>query len=154
MTSGTLTANNLSTNTLVSQRRSSQLNLKVSDSSDALHDVASFGYSNPGGASIDVQGHLTLNEAGGHPNKPENKTGLPSVKYADYFNTGITAYGISASSGLPVVYTLSFPGISGTLSTIKYKHNIVLSGSVEGGNGGHAHCTFSLINDSPDAISS
>ena len=35
----------------------------------------------------------------------------------------------------------------------KYKHNIVLSGSLSSGPGITAYCTFSFINDSPVAIS-
>ena len=118
MTDGTLTADALSTNVIITHRLDSNLRLKVSDSSDGLHDVANFAYSNPGGAYIDVQGHLLLNEAGDHVNKPADKTGLSSIKYADYFDTGITVFGINASTNLPLVHQLSFPNTSGTLSTI------------------------------------
>lgn len=111
MTNGTLTANTLSTSTMVLPENS--LHLKFGSGNDMV-STADFRYSNLGGAYLDMTGHLVLNEAGDHPNKPENKTGLPSVSYADYFNTGITAYGISASTSLPAAYELSFPGKSGT----------------------------------------
>ncbi len=152
MTDGTLTASSLSTNTLMSQRLSNLLNLKVSDSSDTLHNVARFSYYSVGGAQLEIDGHLALYEEGSCPNKPINRTGV-SVNFADYFNTGITTCGVDSSNS-PVSYKLSFPGKSGTISTVRYKHNIALSGLFSGGPGGSAYCTFSFISDSPALISS
>ena len=111
MTDGTLTVNALSTSTMVLPEGSLYLEF-VNGNNKA--SAANFSYQTIGGASLDITGHLVLNEGGGHPNQPENKTGLPSVSYADYFNTGITAYGISASTSLPAAYKLSFPAKSGT----------------------------------------
>ena len=116
MTDGTLTADALSTNVITTHRLDSNLRLKVSDSSDGLHDVANFAYSNPGGAYIDVQGHLVLNEAGDHVNKPENKTGLNYMSCADYFDTGIAVIGKRTSSDLPSIIRLSFPENGGTIA--------------------------------------
>ena len=75
------------------------LDLRFGSGKDMASGVACFNYSSIGGAYLNMNGHLLLNEAGGHPNKPDNKTGLTSVNYADYFDTGITVSGISSGSG-------------------------------------------------------
>ena len=80
--------------------------------------------------------------------KPTNQTGFSDLD-TYYFNTGIALQNAVDLT----THRLSFPSKSGTLSTIKYKHNIVLSGSFSGGPGGSAYCTFSFINDGPSAIS-
>ena len=76
----------------------SNLSLKFI-SGDNMYSAADFQYSAVGGAYLNMNGHLLLNEAGGHPNKPDNKTGLSSVSYADYFDTGITISGTASGSG-------------------------------------------------------
>ena len=73
MTNGTLTANTLSTSTMVLPENS--LHLKFG-SGNNIASAASFYYSASDGARLDITGHLVLNEAGAHPSKPENKTGL------------------------------------------------------------------------------
>ena len=97
MESGNLTADVLSTSIMVLPNNF--LDLKFKSGSDMISGVATFNYSSIGGASLDMNGHLLLNEAGGHPNKPDNKTGLTSVNYADYFDTGITVSGTASGSG-------------------------------------------------------
>ena len=97
MESGTLTALSLSTGIMVLP--DSFLDLRFGSGKDMASGVASFNYSSIGGADLSMTGHLVLNEAGGHPNKPDNKTGLTSVNYADYFDTGITVSGIASGSG-------------------------------------------------------
>ena len=96
MTDGTLAAPALSTRNIVLPE--SNLGLKFIDG-DNVASAANFHYSSIGGASLNMNGHLLLNEAGGHPNKPDNKTGLTSVNYADYFDTGITVSGTASESG-------------------------------------------------------
>ena len=97
MESGTLTALSLSTS--IMELPENFLELKFGSGSDMVSEVANFHYSSIGGAYLNMNGHLLLNEAGGHPNKPDNKTGLTSVNYADYFDTGITVSGTAGGSG-------------------------------------------------------
>ena len=80
--------------------------------------------------------------------KPTNQTGFSDLD-TYYFNTGIALQNAVDLT----THRLSFPSKSGTLSTIKYKHNIVLSGAIGTSPGYYAYCTFSFINDSPATIS-
>ena len=95
----------------------SNLSLKFI-SGDNMYSAADFQYSAVGGAYLNMNGHLFLNEAGSHPDKPENKTGLNYMSYADYFDTGIAVVGKRTSSDLPSIIRLSFPEKSGILATL------------------------------------
>ena len=116
MESGTLTALSLSTS--IMELPDSSLDLRFGSGKDMASGVARFNYSSLGGADLSMTGHLVLNEAGAHPDKPENKTGLNYMSCADYFDTGIALIGKRTSSDLPSIIKLSFPGKSGTLATL------------------------------------
>lgn len=113
MTDGTLAAPALSTRNIVLP--GSSLGLKFVDG-DNVASAANFHYSSPGGAYLSLTGHLFLDEAGDHPDKPENKTGLSYMSYADYFDTGIAVVGKRTSSDLPSIIRLSFPEKNGTIA--------------------------------------
>ena len=113
MTDGTLAAPALSTRNIVLPE--SSLGLKFVDG-DNVASAADFHYTSIGGAYLDIAGHLFLTEAGPHPDKPENKTELNYMSYADYFDTGIAVVGKRASSDLPSIIRLSFPEKNGTIA--------------------------------------
>ena len=151
MTDGTLTTDSITTDLV----RSSNSNVTIQTISPDgnLHGVAFFSASSSNGTSISAPGYLEVwgNDDNDNPYKPLNRTGFSDLD-TYYFNTGITLRDVNGT-GIQSYHQLAFPTISGTLSTIKYKHNIVLSGSLSSGPGITAYCTFSFINDSPVAIS-
>ena len=116
MESGTLTALSLSTS--IMELPDSSLDLRFGSGKDMASGVACFNYSSLGGADLSMTGHLVLSEAGAHPDKPENKTGLNYMSCADYFDTGIALIGKRTSSDLPSIIRLSFPEKTGTLATL------------------------------------
>ena len=145
MTNGALTTNSLKTARLYTEDqdfiiRKDNSNIAVFHSSAAAN-----------GETYELlTGHLIVwgQDDSSNMFKPLDNTGFSDLD-TYYFNTGITLQNASDLT----TYKLSFPSISGTLSTIKYKHNIVLSGSLSGGPSGSVYCTFSFINDGPSAIS-
>lgn len=151
MTDGTLTTNSITTDIV----RSSNSNVTIQTISPdgVLHGVAFFNASSSNGTSISAQGYLDVwgNDDNDNPYKPLNRTGFSDLD-TYYFNTGITLRDVNGT-GTQSYHQLAFPTTSGTLSTIKYKHNIALAGQFSGGPGGSAYCTFSLINNSPVTIS-
>ena len=69
MTDGTLATPALSTRKIVLPE--SKLGILFVDG-DNVASAANFNYSSVGGAHLDITGHLFLDEAGAHPDKPEN----------------------------------------------------------------------------------
>ena len=151
MTDGDLTTNSITT--YIVRSSNSNVTIQTISPDGVLHGVAFFNASSSNGTSISAQGYLDVwgNDDNNNPYKPLNRTGFSDLD-TYYFNTGITLRDVNGT-GTQSYHQLAFPTISGTLSTIKYKHNIVLSGSFSGGPGGTAYCTFSFINNSPSAIS-
>ena len=113
MTDGTLATPALSTRKIVLPE--SKLGILFVDG-DNVASAANFNYSSVGGAHLDITGHLFLDEAGAHPDKPENKTGLNYMSYANYFDTGIAVVGKRTSSDLLSIIRLSFPEKTGTIA--------------------------------------
>ena len=113
MTNGTLATPALSTRKIVLPE--SKLGILFVDG-DNVASAANFNYSSVGGAHLDITGHLFLDEAGAHPDKPENKTGLNYMSYANYFDTGIAVVGKRTSSDLLSIIRLSFPEKTGTIA--------------------------------------